>query len=122
MHTFSKKQKSLITKAFDVAKNSTHKFKIGAIAYNKKPLVQSCNIGDRTHPRLPGKIDKLHAEMRILKLLDNEAKGIDMVVVRGTLEKPMLARPCISCLRAMREAGVRRVAYSTDGGFEVMKL
>lgn len=117
----SKKINNMINHAFNAGQNSAHKHKVGCVVFDKNIIAKSWN-SNKTHPNLPGLIDKLHAEMRVLKYLGNDATGAYMVVVRGTKKKPLLAKPCYTCLERIKESGVKKVIYSTENGFEIIKL
>ena len=117
----SRKIENLIDNAFELTQNVTHKHKIGCIIFDKKIMSKTWNEGEKTHPGLPGLIDKLHAEMRALKYLE-DVTGACMIVVRGSRQNPRLAKPCPYCLEQIKGAGIRRLIYSTDYGFEMMKL
>jgi tRNA(Arg) A34 adenosine deaminase TadA len=121
MLALSKKDKKMIDRAFEISQEATHKFRIGCVIYDKKPLTMAANCGIKTHPNLPGLVDKLHAEMKALKVYNN-VNGADIVVVRGSKTNPRLAKPCKYCLERIKNAGIRRVIYSTDNGFEVLRL
>lgn len=121
MITLSKKDHQMINRAFEASEEATHKFRIGCVVYAKKPIAITQNEGNKTHPNLPGLVNKLHAEMRALKYLNN-VQGAVMVVVRGSKQNPRLARPCSHCLDIIKEAGIKKVIFTTDAGFEILKL
>jgi deoxycytidylate deaminase len=118
--SFSKKEQGMIDKAFEMSLEATHKHRMGCVIFDKKIQHICCN-SNKTHPGLPGKVDKLHAEMRALKHCLN-SEGSVMIIVRGTQKKPLLAKPCKHCFEQIKNAKIRKIIYSTYDGFEMLKL
>lgn len=57
-----------------------------------------------------------HAEMAALRQVNNP-KGCTVFVVRqkrGTIDGMALSRPCKNCEKALQEAGIKKVIYSTN--------
>lgn len=115
----TKKELCIINRAYSVSGLSTHQFKLGCVIYDKKILAYSHNEGSKSHPNLGGKVDKLHAEMRALKHIETPTKNASMVIVRGSYNKPLMAKPCKLCLDLIKDAGIKKVIYSTERGFKV---
>lgn len=63
-----------------------------------------------------------HAEGSVL--LNKNARGGSVYVYRShqQTEAPLLAKPCDRCAQRLRDAGVKKVFYSTVAGWEEMKL
>ena len=66
----------------------------------------------------------LHAELgAILNVERSNTEGATIYVVRVNKKgEQRLSKPCHMCESAMRYCGIKRVIYSTNGGYEVMKL
>jgi len=132
------KPKSKIEKRFrravKAALESDFRVQVGCAVYNKGKLITTGASTNKTHP-LQHKfnsyrdfdcnanlcLDKAHAEMIALsrlKSIDIDMKDVTFYVVRLCKSQPFgLARPCKACLTALRNAGVRRVCYSTQHGY-----
>ena len=63
-----------------------------------------------------------HAELRCI--LRAEPRGCDIYVGRisGETGRLALAKPCAICEGLLGEAGIARVHYTVDGGWESMRL
>ena len=64
-----------------------------------------------------------HAELRAV-LRASAVQGADTYVARvnGTTKRLGMARPCNACQYILAEAGIARVHYTVDGGWESMRL
>ena len=112
-----------------------HRIKIGAVVakgskyYNHGyNLIRPCGIQASYNKRV-GRITKSdcrHAEMDVLckaRACGRSAKGMDMYVAR--LDRngmPAMCKPCPACELAIREAGIKRVFYTTPTGVEVLNV
>ena len=128
----SKKDKAYFNIAKEVSKLSDFpRVQIGACAvYKHKVISTGCN-SQRTSP-LQKKYNKYrftvetshscHAETSCLKPLigrkDMEFKNVELYIYRedknGT---PLLARPCYSCEKLIRDLKIKKVFFSTYGGY-----
>ena len=106
------------------------RYKVGCvIAYNNKIISTGFNK-DRTDP-LQKKYNvernipdctphKVHAEVDAIKHiidLDIEWKNVSIYVYRKLKDRPFgLARPCKSCMKLIKDLGIRDVFYTTDEG------
>lgn len=90
------------------------------------------NSFDKTHP-LQAKYAKktknrhriyLHAEISAIIAAKNaDITGGTIYVVRVNRKGDLaLAKPCVVCNEAIRQAGIRRVVYSTNKGVEEYEL
>ena len=62
-----------------------------------------------------------HAEQRALRLSKSQADTA--VICRKTLNNELAnARPCQICMEALRRQGIRKVYFSTEHGFEELRL
>lgn len=67
-----------------------------------------------------GKINhSLHAEIMCLNALHGaDLEHTKLYIYRQRRDQPHgLARPCKACMAAIREAGIRRIYYTTDDGY-----
>lgn len=128
----SKTDYKFFKKAYKVATISDyHKTHVGCVAvYQGKVIGIGCNC-NKTHPiqyyynkfreqsdNLPA---KLHAEINCLnqlKNLDIKFSKVKLYIYRICENRPHgIARPCPSCLAAIRDLGIRDIYYTTDNGF-----
>jgi tRNA(Arg) A34 adenosine deaminase TadA len=94
-------------KALGVKQESYH----GAIVVTKDSTAVAVNVTTQDR-RLPDH----HAEVRAMKKVPPSAlHGATLYVARSCGGKWGDSRPCSSCDRAIRKAGVRRVVYTNSG-------
>lgn len=104
------------------------KFRVGAVLVHRRHgiIAAKCN-SYKTHPALARftKWPHLHAEAAVVLAAGfDAAEDCDVYVARVMRGGGVgMAKPCSEiCQPIMREAGVRRVWYTTDGGVEVMEF
>lgn len=103
-----------------VSKNSNHhQHKIGVAIVNKNSVISLGFNKLQTHPRSKHPYKSLHAEVHsLIGLAYNELKGCHAYVYRERKDgTPALSKPCPSCHMALKEAGIKKIYYSTNGGF-----
>lgn len=128
-------------KAKDIATISDfNKIHIGCVAiYHENIIGIGCNT-NKTHPmqKYYNKFreceeddnvhfsHKLHAEMnclRQLKNLDINFSKVKLYIYRIRKDRPHgMARPCPSCMAAIKDLGIREIYYTTDDGYVYEKL
>lgn len=103
------------------------------ITYKGVPIASGFN-SNKTHPMQKdynkyrgGENDdnfvpKLHAEIAALSKLKDisglDAKKIRLHVYRIRKDQKYgMARPCPSCMKAIRDAGIRKIHYTTNNGY-----
>ena len=109
---------------------------IGCIAvYHGQIIGIGCNT-NKTHPaqkfynryREPSDtmLPKLHAEISCInqiKHLDINFSKVKLYIYRIRKDQPFgLARPCPSCMAAIKDLGIRDVYYTTNDGYAYEKL
>ncbi len=135
----TKKEEALFRAAKSVAELSDHKqYKIGAVVVLKHRIISSgFNKCTKTHP-LQKKYNKYrftedsvhtcHAELSALLPLIKD--GIDLsdasIFVHRSHKNGTLAcaRPCKSCMKLIKDFGIKRCFYTTENGYarEDLKL
>lgn len=63
---------------------------------------------------------KLHAEMMVLnkvKFLDIDFSKAEIYVWRGKNGQPQMSKPCKACEARIRDMGIKKVHYTTNGGY-----
>ena len=113
--------------------------KVGCIVVYKGTILAKGFNSDRTHTMqayynkwrykeednnyLPAKI---HAEIRALQkiqYLDIDFSKVHVFVYRETKQgKIAMARPCSSCMAALRQMGIKKIHYTTDQGYAYEQL
>lgn len=124
-------------KARQVATISDYpKIHIGCVAvYQGQVIGLGCNC-NKTHPvqkfynryREPSEsmLPKLHAEISCLnqiKHLDINFSKVRLYIYRIRKDQPFgLARPCPSCMAAIKNLGIREIYYTTNDGYSYEHL
>ena len=101
--------------------------KVGAILLYKNKIVQQAyNMDTKTHPLqarladMVGLSEKIYLHAEIAALVKNKHKCDTIVVARlgGHKHNELRnSKPCKICELAIRQAGIRKVYYTTDEGF-----
>lgn len=135
----SKSDYRYFEKARDVAAASDfERIHVGCIAvYHGNIIGIGCNT-NKTHPqqdyynRFRNKEEvvnyspKLHAEINCLnsiRQMDINFSRVKIYVYRIRCDIPHgIARPCPSCMAAIKDLGIRHVYYTTDDGFGYERL
>ena len=119
-------------KARQIANISDYKKQhVGCVAvYQGQVIGLGCNC-NKTHPmqkfynkyRMPSDymLPKLHAEISCInqiKHLDINFSKVKLYIYRIRKDQPFgLARPCPSCMAAIKDLGIRYVYYTTNSGY-----
>ena len=124
-------------KARQVATISDYKKQhVGCVAvYQGQVIGLGCNC-NKTHPtqkyynryRKPSDsmLPKLHAEINCLNQIKHMGinfSKVKLYIYRIRKDQPFgMARPCSSCMAAIRDLGVRNIFYTTNDGYAHEKL
>lgn len=104
---------AVLTKSFNSDKTHTIQAKYNKWRYNP----------EQSKKYLPSKI---HAELgciQRIKYLDIDFSKVHIYVYRETKKGELaMARPCPSCLAAIKELGIRYIHYTTDSGYAVERI
>lgn len=113
-----------------------YKTHIGCIAvYQGQIIGIGCNC-NKTHPaqkyynkyrrQSDAMLPKLHAEINCInqiKQLDINFSKVKLYVYRIRKDQPHgMARPCPSCMAAIRDLGIRNIYYTTNDGYSYEKI
>jgi len=63
-----------------------------------------------------------HAEVNAILNATRSVRGCDMLVLRSTPTGYAMSKPCEDCQRFIKQAGIRKVYYSTRDGFGTWKV
>lgn len=99
-----------------LAHKSEHKFQLGCIIVKNNRVVGSGYNTTKTHTKSPQKYKTLHAEMAALfSAKYKEVRGGEAYVLRILKDgSHALAKPCSLCESMLKQAGIRKVHYTTD--------
>jgi tRNA(Arg) A34 adenosine deaminase TadA len=110
-------------KYFAIAKKLSNKVsyhhKIGAVVvWKNRPIGMGWNDPFKTSPRSNNPYFTIHAELRAI-INAGDCKGADIYIFRefkdGTLAN---SKPCMFCQQLLKEAGIKNVYYTSNGGYE----
>jgi len=78
----------------------------------------------KTHPKSNASYNTLHAEVDALIGLDFDlTKDCDAYIFREHKDgKLALARPCSTCMLALKKAGINTIFYTVDGGYTAIDV
>ena len=132
---FYKQQLKFFEKAAEVAKSSNfNKHHLGCVAVLKNKVIAASSNKLKTHP-LQAEFDKyrnfecesdlqnmhsLHAEIACLSMIKQniDYKDLELYIVRIRKNGEYgLVRPCNSCMNLIMKRGIKKIYYSTNGGF-----
>lgn len=112
------------------------KIHIGCVAvYQGQIIGLGCNA-NKTHPmqkfynryrqQPDNLLPKLHAEISCLnqiKHLNINFSKVKLYIYRIRKDQPYgMARPCPSCMAAIKDLGIKNVYYTTDAGYAYEKI
>lgn len=134
---FSNSDYKYFNKAHQIATISDYKkTHVGCVAvYQGQVIGLGCNC-NKTHPiqkkynryRKPSDsmLPKLHAEINCLNQIKHMGinfSKVKLYIYRIRKDQPFgMARPCSSCMAAIRDLGVRNIYYTTNDGYAHEKL
>lgn len=106
---------------FTLARNvsflSDHPTRVGCVIVRKKPLI-ACSNKKCSHPKYANGSDirgSLHAEIRAILNCRSDLNGSVAYIYRETLGgEPALSRPCVYCMEALKEAGIKKIYYTIN--------
>lgn len=124
--------------AGEIAQTSDFKnYKVGCIVIYKNSIISSASNSNKTHTMqsrynkyrnikegaFPAKV---HAEMSAIskiRYLDIDWSKVTVYVTRNTKSNSYgMARPCASCMAAIKEKGIKNIVYSTDNGYAIERI
>lgn len=128
----NKSDRKYFNKARKVAEISDyHGYHIGCVAvYQGNIIALACNT-NKTHPiqkyynryriESDSMLPKLHAEIHCINSIRNmdiNFSKVKLYIYRTRKDRPHgIARPCPSCMAAIKDIGIRNIYYTTDDGF-----
>lgn len=135
--TLNKADTKYFNKAKQVAHVSDfHRTHIGCVAvYQNQIIGIGCNM-NKTHPlqqhynrfriQSDNLLPKLHAEMSCInqiRNLDINFAKVKLYIYRIRKDQPFgIARPCPSCMAAIKDLGIKEIYYTTNDGYSFERL
>jgi tRNA(Arg) A34 adenosine deaminase TadA len=114
--------------AIEEAKKSDHRFRLGVVVYSKNRILSrdhnyALKSAKKLHPRFRPWPGSIHAEMAAILSARCDLMDSAMFILRiNKKEEFMMAKPCCHCLSYMKFVGIKKVTYSTSGGFETITI
>lgn len=127
----TKTERAFFRIAQNISTMSDHSQKIGCAVVQKHRVISTgCNSQTKCHS-LQARLDKerfgecvpgkLHAETAaLLPFVQNNIKlhGASIYIFRQHKDGSLaMARPCPSCMKLIKQCGIRRIYYSSDDGY-----
>ena len=109
-----------IKQAIEEANKSEHKYKVGAIIFDKSKIIsKGFNHPQRSIRHLKSKFQKwpgtVHAEVDAIIKAKTNLKNLSMLVIRVNNRKQLrLAKPCKWCQMYLEYVGIKKVYYSIN--------
>ncbi len=104
-----------------ISKKSKSFPKLGCVIVQKNKVVSlGFNNREKTHPKCKTRENKIHAELHALIGVAAESlKGSHVYVYREYASGELaMSKPCEYCHAALVEAGVKKVFFTTHGGYD----
>jgi len=120
----SSKDKTLLSRASELASHSSEKYRHGAIiTRGGKTLAIGINraINNPNHVTDPKTGASIHAEIAALNACrKSNLEGATIYVARILKDgSPAMSKPCLRCQKALRKAGIKKVFYTIDSELEL---
>ena len=102
---------------------SSYRVKVGCvIALHGVPVSIGFNRV-KSHPRSAKRCKTLHAEMDAIISAQTSLDGGIAYVYRERADGSLgLSRPCLSCYKALSQAGIKKIYYSTKIGYSIERM
>lgn len=110
-------------KFFDIAKSiSKHSdhphHKLGAVISKGNRVISLGFNKNKTHTRSNHNWKRLHAEISAIIKAKQDITNCYIYIYRETKDGQIaMARPCCSCMQAIKEAGIKKIFYTSSEGF-----
>ena len=113
----------ILKRCLEECKESTYKFKVGAVIFNKKSIICSGH-NDIRSSSIPEKYrvwpNSIHAEQNaIFSCKDwSKLKGCSILVIKlsKVTEQLSNAKPCPTCTKLLKFVGIKTIHYSNEYG------
>lgn len=118
------KHKRFLSLAKKISKKSDHHHhKMGCVIAQGGTVLGTGFNMLRTHPKSPHPFHSIHAEFMAAMNANYKIDGATAYIFRqqknGTWS---MAKPCASCLKFLKECGIKKVVYSFQGEYRQERL
>ena len=105
-----------MNRAIKFAKESTERHKHACLIVRGGSLQAFGINSNRNIPGIIQEIDELgvHAEIAALKRCNRTDDAVAYIARVNAKGKPGMSRPCPNCIKALKEAGIRKVVYTVN--------
>lgn len=105
--------------ARNIAKHSDHPaHQLGAVITRGNKIISLGFNKNKTHTKSNHAWKRLHAELSAIIKARQDLTNCSIYVYRETKNGDLgMARPCPSCMEAIKESGITQVYYSTPQGY-----
>jgi deoxycytidylate deaminase len=122
-----KRHENLIKRSITVAQRSEYRWKHGAVVAKGNKVIGFAPNKFRNSPHIDAENVSVHAEAAVIReLLKNytDLKGTTIYIARvSRTGVPTISRPCVNCMRAIRDAGIKEIVYTNElGSYSVERL
>jgi deoxycytidylate deaminase len=107
------------------SKKSTSNPRVGCIIVKKNRIVGlGYNDRRKTHPRAKTMSQTIHAELHaVIGVPAEDLKGAHVYVFREYVNGDLaMTKPCAACHAVLEAAGVKKVFYTTYGGYDSYEI
>lgn len=123
----SKKHQKFLDKAIELSKTSTCTHKHAAVLVRGSKIVSAGINSLRNDPYfMEDDAAKFHAAehaeqscLRMAKKMDNLSGAIMYIARTNRRGEPMNSKPCIRCITAIKEAGIRKIFYTINNEMDL---
>ena len=131
LYLLPKSDRTFFASARAVSRLSDHTFKLGCVVVDHHRIISSGHNSRTQCHRLQAELDQQffhhpsrgpkHAELSALLPLIRRHADLSEATVYVYREdrfgRPAMARPCPRCMSLLKRCGVKKIKYSTHGGF-----
>ncbi|MFJ4866900.1 hypothetical protein [Streptomyces sp. NPDC088748] len=104
----------LIARAIKEAAESQCRYRVGAVLANGNRIISAAANSRRNSPTVDFRHATFHAEEAALRRVRQAAGSVAYIARVGADGRPMMARPCSRCRRALYKAGIYKAFYTLN--------
>lgn len=106
-----------------ISKQSDYKVQVGSVIYRGSTPI-SCGFNYlRSHPVYAKEYWSIHSEVSSILRANTDLTGCSIYVYREFKSgKPANSYPCEDCFKLIVASGIKKIYFTTDYGYDVLKL